>query len=95
MSRVSRAITDYREFGQWFRVNLEGPFVVGETARGQITYPGYEHVTMKVIVESIEPEHCFAFVWRPYAIDAKVDYSAEPRTLIELTLETTSTGTLV
>ncbi len=95
LSRVWRAVTDYREFGEWFRVNLEGPFIVGEVARGQITYPGYEHVTMEVIVEAIEPEHRFAFLWRPYAIDLTVDYSAEPRTLVEFALETTSTGTLV
>jgi hypothetical protein len=40
VSRVWRALTDYREFGQWFRVKLEGPFVPGQIVRGQITYPG-------------------------------------------------------
>ncbi len=95
ISRVWRAITDYQEFGQWFRVNLEGPFVVGQVTRGQITYPGYEHVTMEVIVEAIEPEHRFAFWWRPYAIDPMVDYSSEPRTLVEFTLAVSSAGTLV
>ena len=44
LSRVWRAITDYREFGEWFRVKLHGPFVPGEVSRGQMTYPGYEHV---------------------------------------------------
>ncbi len=95
ISRVWRAITDFREFGTWFRVNLEGPFVEGEIVRGQITYPGYEHVTMEVRVESIEPEHRFAFWWRPYAIDPQIDYSAEPHTLVEFLLETTSQGTRV
>jgi hypothetical protein len=38
---VWRALTDYREFGEWFRVNLESPFEVGKTARGRIAYPGY------------------------------------------------------
>ena len=95
VNRVWRAITDFREFGQWFCVNLEGPFVVGEVARGQITYPGYEHVTMEVIVEAIEPEHRFAFWWRPYAIDPNIDYSSEPRTLVEFTLEASATETLL
>ena len=27
VSRVWRALTDYREFGEWFRVKLDGPFV--------------------------------------------------------------------
>ena len=46
--RVWRALTDFREFGAWFRVNLEGPFVVGQSVKGRITYPGYEHLVMEV-----------------------------------------------
>lgn len=95
VDRVWRALTDYREFGEWFGVNLEGPFVVGETARGQITHPGYEHVRWESIVDAIEPQRRFAFYWRPYAIDPGVDYSAEPRTLVEFTLEETQAGTLL
>jgi len=34
ISRVWRAITDYREFGTWFKVNLEGPFVTS-TSHGR------------------------------------------------------------
>ena len=37
VSRVWRALTDYREFGEWFRVKLDGPFVAGQVSRGQIT----------------------------------------------------------
>jgi uncharacterized protein YndB with AHSA1/START domain len=48
VSRVWRALTDYREFGQWFKVKLEGPFVPGQVSRGQITYPGYEYVTCRI-----------------------------------------------
>jgi len=40
VSRVWRALTDYREFGEWFRVKLDGPFVPGEVSRGYITWPG-------------------------------------------------------
>src|SRR5262252_4499262 len=40
LSRVWRALTDYREFGEWFRVKLEGPFVPGKTLRGRVTHPG-------------------------------------------------------
>jgi hypothetical protein len=49
LSRVWRAITDSREFGTWFRVNIEGPFIAGRKAEGQITHPGYEHVRWKVL----------------------------------------------
>jgi uncharacterized protein YndB with AHSA1/START domain len=50
VSRVWRALTDYREFGEWFRVKLEGPFVEGPVSRGRITYPGYEHVKWEALI---------------------------------------------
>ena len=92
-SRVWRALTDYREFGEWFRVNLEGPFIPGKTARGYITWPGYEHLLMEVVVQKLEPEDYFSFTWHPYAIDPKVDYSKETPTLVEFRLTKTKTGT--
>jgi uncharacterized protein YndB with AHSA1/START domain len=95
VSRVWRALTDYREFGEWFRVKLEGPFVAGQVSRGQITHPGYEHVRMEIVVQRIEPERLFSYTWHPYAIDPKVDYSGETPTLVEFTLEKRANGTLL
>ena len=95
VSRVWRALTDYREFGQWFRVKLDGPFVPGQTARGQITYPGYEHVKWEAVVQKMEPERLFSFTWHPYSVDSKIDYSKETPTLVEFRLEKTSNGTLL
>ncbi|MGO8987143.1 MAG: SRPBCC family protein [Terriglobales bacterium] len=95
ISRVWRALTDYREFGEWFRVKLEGPFVEGQVSRGQITHPGYEHVKWEAVVQKMEPEQFFSFSWHPYSIDPKIDYSKEPSTLVEFRLEKTATGTLL
>lgn len=95
VSRVWRALTDHREFGTWFRVAVEGPFVPGKVSRGRLTYPGYEHVKWEVVVQKMEPERLFSFTWHPYAIDPKQDYSAEPPTLVEFVLEKTATGTLL
>jgi len=39
VSRVWRALTDHREFGEWFRVKPRGPFVAGQLSQGQITHP--------------------------------------------------------
>jgi uncharacterized protein YndB with AHSA1/START domain len=94
-SRVWRAISTAAEFGTWFRVNLEGVFAEGATIRGRLTHPGYEHVTMDLLIERIEPERYFSYRWHPYAIDPAVDYSAEPTTLVEFTLEETEGGTAV
>jgi uncharacterized protein YndB with AHSA1/START domain len=95
VSRVWRALTDYREFGEWFRVKLEGPFVPGQVSRGQITVPGYEHVKWEAVVQKMEPERLFSYTWHPYPVDPKIDYSKEPSTLVEFRLEKMPGGTLL
>src|SRR5438552_1746732 len=94
-TRVWRALTDHKEFGEWFRVNLEGPFVPGKTTRGKMIYPGYEHLVMEVVVQKMEPERLFSFHWHPYAVDPKTDYSTEKPTLVEFRLEKTASGTIL
>jgi len=95
VSRVWRALTDHNEFGQWFRVKLDGPFVPGQISRGHITYPGYEHLKWEAVVVAMEPERLFSFTWHPYGIDPNVDYSKETPTLVEFRVEPTATGTLL
>ena len=95
VARVWRALTDYREFGEWFRVKLDGPFVAGEISRGHITHPGYEHVKWEAVVQKMEAERLFSFTWHPYAIDPKIDYSKETPTLVEFRLEKIAGGTLL
>lgn len=95
VSRVWRALTDYREFGEWFRVNIEAPFVPGQPAQGQILHPGYEHVTWRGVIQAMEPERLFSFTWHPYSVDPAIDYSQETPTLVEFRLEPTATGTLL
>jgi uncharacterized protein YndB with AHSA1/START domain len=95
ISRVWRALTDYREFGQWFCVKIEGPFATGQPARGQLTYPGYEHLKWEVVVQKMDLERLFSFTWHPYAVDPKMDYSNETPTLVEFRLESTTSGTLL
>jgi uncharacterized protein YndB with AHSA1/START domain len=94
-SRVWRALTDYREFGEWFLVKLEGPFVPGQSARGYITHPGYEHVQWHAVVQEMRAEQLFSFTWHPYAVDPTVDYASEAPTLVEFRLEKIATGTLL
>jgi uncharacterized protein YndB with AHSA1/START domain len=93
LSRVWRALADSQELGTWFRAALDGPFVAGETTRGHITHPGYEHLKMELEVERIEPERLLSFRWHPNAVDPERDYSAEPTTLVEFRLEEVPEGT--
>jgi uncharacterized protein YndB with AHSA1/START domain len=94
-SRVWQAIADAEKFGAWFGVKLAGPFAAGQAVRGTITYPGYEHLTMELQIDRIEPEHHFSYRWHPYAVTAETDYSLEPTTLVEFDLEDADGGTRV
>jgi uncharacterized protein YndB with AHSA1/START domain len=95
VSRVWRALTDHKQFGEWFRVAMEGPFVPGQEARGQILHPGYEHVTWRAVVKEIKPETLFSFAWHPYGVDKDTDYSNEEPTLVEFRLTPIEGGTLL
>jgi uncharacterized protein YndB with AHSA1/START domain len=86
-SRVWRAISNSEEFGTWFRITLDGAFAEGRTVRGS-----HEHFKVEMLVERIEPERYFSYRWHPYPNDPAVDYSAEPMTLVEFTLEDAEGG---
>lgn len=95
-SKVWHALVDAEAFGDWFGVDLKGQrFVVGETIRGHITYPGYEHLMCEMQVAQIEPERRFAYRWHPYAVDPAADYTQEPTTLVEFVLENHADGILL
>lgn len=94
-SRVWRALTKADEFGAWFGVKLEGAIAEGAAVRGRITIKGYEDAMFEMFVERIQPERLFSYRWHPYAVDPKVDYSAEPTTLVEFRLDEADGGTLL
>jgi uncharacterized protein YndB with AHSA1/START domain len=92
-ARVWRALADAEEFGAWFGMKLDRSFAPGATVHGRLTMKGYEHVTLEMLIETIEPEHYFSYRWHPGAIDPAVDYSAEPTTLVEFKLKEIAGGT--
>src|SRR3977135_2457646 len=93
-SRVWRAITNAKEFGEWFRMKLDGEIAQGEKLYGKLPHPGCEPVCpIEVLIEQIGPERYFSYRWPPYALDPAVDYSVEPTTLVEFILKETEGGT--
>ncbi len=95
-ARVWRAVSDAGEFGDWFGVNFKGKvFAEGKHIQGKITYPGYEHLDMDVLIEQIVPQQRLSWRWHPAAIDPKVDYSNEPTTLVVFELQEAEGGTLL
>ena len=104
--RVWRALSDSTEFGTWFGMKFDGPFVPGAVMQGVIVgtkvnaevaraQKEYEGLSGDIIIERIEPERLFSFRWHPFAVERGVDYSAEPTTLIVFTLEETPDGVLL
>jgi uncharacterized protein YndB with AHSA1/START domain len=105
-SRVWRALTDSGEFGSWFGVKVDGPFVAGQAATGRLVGTSvdaeiaaaqreYADIPFEIVVDRIEPERLFSFRWHPFACDRSVDYSAEPMTLVVFTLEEAPEGVLL
>jgi uncharacterized protein YndB with AHSA1/START domain len=105
-ARVWRALTDAKEFGHWFGMKFDGPFVPGALARGVITPTNvdkavakaqqpYEGLPFEITIDRIEPETLFTFRWHPHAVERGVDYSHEPTTLVAFTLEEVADGILL
>jgi uncharacterized protein YndB with AHSA1/START domain len=104
--RIWRALSDSTEFGTWFGMRFDGPFVPGAVMRGVIVgtkvnaevakaQKEYEGMSGEITIERVEPERLFSFRWHPFAVERGVDYSAEPTTLIVFTLEETPDGILL
>jgi uncharacterized protein YndB with AHSA1/START domain len=98
LARVWRALTQSNEFGAWFGMKLEGPFVVSEAVRGVIVPTSvdpevakmqkpYEGAPVVLLIEAIEPEHRFSFRWHPDPVEPNKDYRGQPTTLVTFTLE--------
>jgi uncharacterized protein YndB with AHSA1/START domain len=92
-SRVWRAIANVDEFGAWFGAKLTGTFMPGVRLTGQITTPGYEHLTLELLVERVEPERLLAYRWFPYAVEPGVVDASELTTLVEFRLAEVAGGT--
>jgi uncharacterized protein YndB with AHSA1/START domain len=106
LSRVWKALTDADEFGQWFGVKFDGPFVEGKAMRGVVVptkadaevaklQEPYAGISFEITVDRIEPRRLFSFRWHPNAVDPAVDYSQEPMTLVVFTLDQKSDGVLL
>ena len=104
--RVWRAISDSRQFGSWFGVEFDAPFVAGETIVGKLVgttvdeevakrQQQYKGHRFEFVVDRVEPMRLFSFRWHPYAMDSGVDYSKEPTTLVAFVLEEAADGTML
>lgn len=104
LDRVWRAITDAEQFGRWFGVRFDGPFVAGQPVAATITpttvddevakrQEPHAGVTTTWEIVAIEPRRRFAYRWQPCA--GEPDGDDEPTTLVEFTLAETPDGVLL
>lgn len=104
--RVWQAISDSKQFGTWFGVELDDPFVAGTTVSGRIaptrvdpvvarTQEPYAGMACDFLVERVEPMRLFSFRWHPGVPEADVDDSNDPTTLVVFELEDVGDGTLL
>lgn len=87
INQVWNAISDSKQFGEWFGVKFNQEFKAKQSIKGNITHPEYEHLIMQISIQELNPCQLFSFTWHPYAVDEKYDYSQEAPTLIEFKLQ--------
>lgn len=103
-ARVWAAIADSRQFGEWFGVRFEGPFIEGQLVKGRMVPTAvdasvaekqkpYEGMACDVMVERVEPQRLLAFRWHPGESPDTSD--AAPTTLVEFEIEAAEGGTML
>ncbi|MGU7773972.1 SRPBCC family protein [Burkholderia sp. MR1-5-21] len=104
LDRVWEAVSNSGEFGMWFGVTFDGPFVAGQRLFGRITpttvdadvakaQEPYAGAVFEIVVDRVEPQRLFSFRWHPFAINPSIDYSSEPMTLVTFALDEQPDGT--
>lgn len=102
LDRVWRAIGDSTEFGIWFGMTVDGPFVAGSTVTAAITGTAVDDdvaaqqkpfagTVFPLHVVAVDPPHHLAFRWTPL----KEPEFAELTTLVEFTLTEVADGVLL
>lgn len=94
LARVWRAVSDHREFGTWFRVELDGPFEEGRRLKGRMTHPGAEGLPFSARVTVVRPETLLTFEWPAYVED-EGGLESEPWTKVEFRLASEGEATRV
>jgi len=102
LERVWQAISDAREFGSWFGMALDGPFVAGTRVLGTITptqvdpavaatQAPFAGTPVVLDVEAVEPMRRFAYRWSPDIGDDGATHGTT--TLVTFELEPVDGGT--
>jgi uncharacterized protein YndB with AHSA1/START domain len=92
-ARVWQALTNAQEFGKWFGVETKGQFQAGKPLEMTSLDGSCKGYVFSVEVQQMIPEQTFSWRWHPGRPQNGLDYSNEPTTLVEFTLEEINGGT--
>lgn len=102
LDRVWRAISDSDQFGTWFGMRVDGPFVAGASVACAMTgtavddeiaaaQRAHEEEPFVLQIIAVEPRRRFSFRWNPLPGTECADLT----TLVEFTLSETDDGVLL
>lgn len=63
LSRVWAAIADHKEYGRWFRAEIDTPFIPGAEITGSVFDDKGGRWPLRMKVVAVEPETLLAFEW--------------------------------
>ncbi len=103
LDRVWRAISDSSQFGTWFGLRAEGPFVANERVHCTIvptsvvpevgeTQKEYEGFGFDIWVDEVVPPHRLSFRWVAHSAHDDADPETQPKTRVTFELEERSDG---
>lgn len=106
LARVWRALSDSKEFGDWFGFRFDGPFVPGAAVTGVVgttkvdarvaaAQKPHEGTPFEIWIEEVVPNRRLSLRWHPFAVERGVDYSSEPTTLVSFDLEEVNDGVML
>src|SRR5689334_1326721 len=93
-ARVWQALSDAREFGQWFRAELTGEIADGAVVGCRSLYPGTEHMRWEMRIVTFEDGRRLAWEWPafdPASFPDDPDSDASLR--VEILIEPEGSGT--
>jgi len=104
LARVWRAVSDAAEFGAWFGVRFDGPFVAGAALTGRIQpttvdpevaklQGPHAGTPLQIFVERLEAPRLLSFRWHPFGVQEGADTKQEPTTLVVFELTEVAGGT--
>ena len=84
--KVWRALTDAKQFGAWFGVEISGTFEPGARIEGRILHEKWAHVPFVIDIDRVNTGALLAWRWANPDPAAPIDLSKEPTSYVTFEL---------